>query len=925
MSSSRSLSRPLFRANRLPPEAPNPAIAVRVREESPDDAEDNVVFSKQPTVQTDPGVEGVDIVCSIQVGTGTLAGTTTVATDSNGLATFTDLKITGTGVPITSQGRHVLRFRATGYQTFVDWEVDVEVGTWVLTTPPAGAVDNVDFATQPVLTSSNLQDSWAMFASIVEGTGTLSGAGPIGVTSGVATFTNLKIVGTGPHTLSFNSDNALPAVVAIEVGTVTGTPFTYPSLPVGPAIITKSVKASGGDYATMAAAIAALPASLVTADETWVFELYDEVYAESSLRITQAASATDATRFIVIKPAAGEGHAGLADGTGPRFYPTSMTEGERIFDFDDCKVEVWPGLVVGNVNETHSAGVSYCFALAGAHGSKVLGTITHDFDVSKSNRGINVFECDNVDVIGNLVYQILEHNSGNARGIKVEYNTAAGTGNRCYHNTVDGVTTTGIQIIAGAGATAGKTILVKNNIATGSGGDDFSFSDSSGNSLILNDYNISEDTTAAGTNSTISVTRTSQFVLLTGGSENYHMKSGADSINGGVDVALTMGDHDTPPDSYFDDVGYDSGLGTAAPISLAVTTQPAGGDDGVAFTTQPVITASDAGASKTVTAVLVAGSGTLGGTLTAVTNGSGVATFTNLKITGSGSHTLSFSATSYVAAAATIFVTGAGTGGVVINSLDFNDGTNLITLGVTKAGSTSGNLPYRKHSFTATGGVGGTGAIRMDWFTDMSIGFSPLWIREPFALWHKIEFDFLMSTPMQHPGSSVKVYRSGNVGHARRWGMLESSNDPSSNPTSQRLQWHWEHIGTGGRKNMNGWYGPVVGTPPATYVDNLADGNYHHLSMEWDMRNSAAIVAQIIVDGTIISRPDAANNPGWMGPVSADAQNFTLLAPGDAMDTSPFCEMYSCGQGANQPGGCQESINTGHYIVDNYVYTDMSL
>src|SRR5437763_1397913 len=91
--------------------------------------------------------------------------------------------------------------------------------------------------------------------------------------------------------------------------------------------------------------------------------------------------------------------------------------------------------------------------------------------------------------------------------------------------------------------------------------------------------------------------------------------------------------------------------GTAT--QLTVTTQPsATAQSGVPFTQQPVIQVRDASgnpvsqAGVTVTAAIATGGGTLGGTLTATTTGTGVATFTNLAITGTaGDRTLSFSAT----------------------------------------------------------------------------------------------------------------------------------------------------------------------------------------------------------------------------------------------------------------------------------------
>jgi hypothetical protein len=82
-----------------------------------------------------------------------------------------------------------------------------------------------------------------------------------------------------------------------------------------------------------------------------------------------------------------------------------------------------------------------------------------------------------------------------------------------------------------------------------------------------------------------------------------------------------------------------------------MTTQPSGSaPNDVAFPTQPVIQVTDAGGSPVssagviVTATIATGGGALGGTLTATTDGSGQATFANLKITGAvGTRTLTFS------------------------------------------------------------------------------------------------------------------------------------------------------------------------------------------------------------------------------------------------------------------------------------------
>ncbi|MBV9772682.1 MAG: hypothetical protein JO040_01955, partial [Gemmatimonadetes bacterium] len=91
---------------------------------------------------------------------------------------------------------------------------------------------------------------------------------------------------------------------------------------------------------------------------------------------------------------------------------------------------------------------------------------------------------------------------------------------------------------------------------------------------------------------------------------------------------------------------------SGTPTQLSVTTQPSDTvQNGVDFPRQPVIQLQDASgnavsqAGVSVTAAIASGGGTLGGTATVSTDASGVATFTNLKITGTtGTRTLGFSA-----------------------------------------------------------------------------------------------------------------------------------------------------------------------------------------------------------------------------------------------------------------------------------------
>lgn len=112
----------------------------------------------------------------------------------------------------------------------------------------------------------------------------------------------------------------------------------------------------------------------------------------------------------------------------------------------------------------------------------------------------------------------------------------------------------------------------------------------------------------------------------------------------------------------------------AVPLAtkLAIITQPAGAVDLIAFTTQPVVEVQSAAgapvlqAGVTVTASIVAGAGSLVGTVTAVTGANGRATFSSLGIDASAppaSFTLRFSASGLTAVDSSSFTVVAASGG----------------------------------------------------------------------------------------------------------------------------------------------------------------------------------------------------------------------------------------------------------------------
>lgn len=117
---------------------------------------------------------------------------------------------------------------------------------------------------------------------------------------------------------------------------------------------------------------------------------------------------------------------------------------------------------------------------------------------------------------------------------------------------------------------------------------------------------------------------------------------------------------------------------------LGITTQPSSAPtNGTAFAQQPVIQLQDnssnpvSQAGIVVTVALASGLGTLGGTLTATTDANGVATFTDLVITGLvGARTLAFTATGLTGATSNTVTTVAGAAALIsANSATSQDAT----------------------------------------------------------------------------------------------------------------------------------------------------------------------------------------------------------------------------------------------------------
>ena len=105
------------------PSAPPPQT-LQIRDQPSSSATIGEAFDRQPEIELRAGDDdleraGVTITASIASGAGTLGGTTTATTDSDGRAQFSDLSISG------ATGPHTLRFTAEGFGEVTSNTIDV--------------------------------------------------------------------------------------------------------------------------------------------------------------------------------------------------------------------------------------------------------------------------------------------------------------------------------------------------------------------------------------------------------------------------------------------------------------------------------------------------------------------------------------------------------------------------------------------------------------------------------------------------------------------------------------------------------------------------------------------------------------------------------------------------------------------------------
>ena len=224
----------------------SPPTQFKVAQQPVSSGESGVPFTTQPVVNVLDATGNIVLnaitpVTATLTGTGTLTGTTTVNA-VNGVATFTNLAITGNANATISFTASTLPV-ASGTTATSPPLTTVQVARQLtITTQPGGALNGATLSPQPVvriLDAAGLPIPTAtngVTAVINSGTGSIAGTVAVTALNGVVTFTNLKINGVGPFTLGFNSTGLTSA---------TSSPITILPLPASQLVV--STQPSGAE------------------------------------------------------------------------------------------------------------------------------------------------------------------------------------------------------------------------------------------------------------------------------------------------------------------------------------------------------------------------------------------------------------------------------------------------------------------------------------------------------------------------------------------------------------------------------------------------------------------------------------------------------------------------------------------------------
>lgn len=306
--------------------------------------------------------------------------------------------------------------------------------------------------------------------------------------------------------------------------------------------VIKSIGTAGRDYSTITLWEADLDnAAIYAAGDHAVGECYDDsVFNES---VTINGGGTIGLGSITLTVAAGERHDGTA-GTGARIVRSVQSSVALLATSTNRHVDIgWLEIDTSAGN----FGLS-CISMAGLVGNEIhraFNTICHGVHTSSGNSaGSGISGQNNITYLffNNIVYDV-SYNGGLDTGSPIGMGSTQTL--KCFNNTVFGVhilRATSTAVVVGINYADSANRVVQNNVVcdvtTAGSGAASCFSPATNVNATVS-HNAASDTTATGTGSLDSIVTADQFVSTVNGSEDLHLKEGADCIDAGVDLGVT--------------------------------------------------------------------------------------------------------------------------------------------------------------------------------------------------------------------------------------------------------------------------------------------------------------------------------------------------------------------------------------------------
>ncbi|MCK9555386.1 Ig-like domain-containing protein [bacterium] len=277
---------------------------------------------------------------------------------------------------------------------------------------------------------------------------------------------------------------------------------------------------AGGDYTSLTSWVAGEQKNLVSSDEIAIAECYNDWAAGLEDNVTIDGFTTDSTRYIKVTSPEGERPDGQA---GVGFCINPLSDGDAVVISDDytvfeyAEVKGWQG-----ADSTDVCGIKI-----NADNVTVEGCVVHDPDSGALKQQIGILAGNYTsNIFNNIVYNI----EGTAKGYGI---SAGGNGNKVYNNTVYNALDNGI-------IRAGGSPDARNNHITLCG---MNYNINGGSWGASTNYNLSSSASATGgADDVLNVAVADEFVSIASGSEDLHLKTGADAIGAGQDLSATFTD-----------------------------------------------------------------------------------------------------------------------------------------------------------------------------------------------------------------------------------------------------------------------------------------------------------------------------------------------------------------------------------------------